>query len=210
VRLLARFYDAQRGVVAVHGQDVRRVTLASLRAAQCVVPQDTTLFNASVRDNIAYGLPGAALAPGAVEAAARAAALHDAVAAWPRGYDTRVGERGLKLSGGEKQRVAVARAVLRDAPLLLCDEATSALDAHTEAEVVRALRGLLAAGRTTLLIAHRLSTVMHADKIVVLEGGRVAEEGPHGALLAARGVYWRLWEAQQEEQRRGAGAGRGA
>ena len=194
-RLLYRFYDATGGRVLVHGQDVRGVALASLRAALCAVPQDTTLFNASVHDNIAYGRAGGAAPRADVEAAARAAALHAAVAAWPAGYDTLVGERGLKLSGGEKQRVAVARAVLKDAPILLCDEATASLDTGTEADVMAALRAA-AAGRTTLLIAHRLSTVMHADKIVVLAGGRTAEEGTHASLLAANGVYARLWDSQ--------------
>ncbi len=202
-RLLARLYDVaplpSGGAILVHGQDVRSVTLASLRGALCVVPQDTTLFNASVAHNIAYGAPGGAAGAAEVEAAARAAALHGAVATWPAGYATRVGERGLKLSGGEKQRVAVARALLRDAPILVCDEATSALDSHTEAAVLAAL---LRGGRTTLFIAHRLSTVMRADKIVVLEGGAVVEEGTHARLLEAGGLYRKLWEKQRKEEKK--------
>jgi ABC-type transport system involved in Fe-S cluster assembly fused permease/ATPase subunit len=197
-RLLFRYYDVNGGSVAIHGQDVRSVRLASLRAALCAVPQDTTLFDASVHDNIAYGRAGGApVARADVEAAARAAALHDAVSRWPAQYDTRVGERGLKLSGGEKQRVAIARAVLRDAPILLCDEASAALDTATEAAVMAALRSV-AAGRTTLLIAHRLSTVMHADNIVVLNAGRVAEEGDHASLIARAGIYARLWDTQSQ------------
>ena len=200
-RLLTRLYDVAPspagGAILVHGQDVRSVTLASLRGALCVVPQETTLFNATVAHNIADGAPGGAAGAAEVEAAARAAALHGAVATWPAGYATRVGERGLKLSGGEKQRVAVARALLRDAPILVCDEATSALDSHTEAAV---LKELLRGGRTTLFIAHRLSTVMRADKIVVLEGGVVVEEGAHAQLLEAGGLYRKLWEKQRKEE----------
>jgi ATP-binding cassette subfamily B (MDR/TAP) protein 7 len=197
-RLLFRYYDVNGGSVSIHGQDVRSVRLASLRAALCAVPQDTTLFDASVHDNIAYGRAGGAPVTRAdVEAAARAAALHETVSRWPAQYDTRVGERGLKLSGGEKQRVAIARAVLRDAPILLCDEASAALDTATEAAVMAALRSV-AAGRTTLLIAHRLSTVMHADNIVVLNAGRVAEEGDHASLIARAGIYARLWDTQSQ------------
>ena len=204
IRLIYRFYDVQGGAVRVHGQDVRSVTQSSLRAALCVVPQDTCLFNASVADNIAYGRVGGRASVEEVRAAAAAASLDRAVAGWPQGYDTRVGERGLKLSGGEKQRVAVARAFLKRAPLLLCDEATSSLDGETESDVMGALGSLRGGGpgagagagqqRTTLLIAHRLTTVMSADRILVLDEGRVAEEGTHAELLARGGLYRRMWE----------------
>ena len=194
-RLLFRYYDVDSGTVRVYGQDVRGVTLASLRSALCTVPQDTTLFNATVHDNIAYGVLGGSATRAAVASAARTAALDESIASWPAGYETLVGERGLKLSGGEKQRVALARAVLKDAPILLCDEATASLDTSTELAVMTSLRAI-AAGRSTLLIAHRLSSVMHADKILVLHDGRLAEEGSHSALLAQRGVYARLWDSQ--------------
>nr|WP_246422420.1 ABC transporter ATP-binding protein/permease [Roseospira visakhapatnamensis] len=194
-RLLFRFYDVTGGRVLIDGQDLRSVTQASLRRAIGVVPQDTVLFNDTVGYNIAYGRPVATQAE--IEQAARMAALHDFVAGLPDGYETRVGERGLKLSGGEKQRVSIARAILKDPPILLFDEATSQLDSHTEREIQAALRRV-SAGRTTLVIAHRLSTVVDADQIVVLDGGRVAESGTHQDLLAQGGRYAALWAKQQE------------
>ena len=195
VRLLFRFYEVAGGSVAVDGQDVRSVTQDSLRRAIGVVPQDTVLFNDTVAANIAYGRPGASQAE--IEAAARLAQIHDFVTSLPEGYATMVGERGLKLSGGEKQRVAIARVMLKNPPVLVLDEATSALDSRTE----QALQGALeraAAGRTTLVIAHRLSTVIDADEIVVLEQGRVVERGTHLALLARNGLYADMWRRQQE------------
>ncbi|MGY6632189.1 MAG: ABCB family ABC transporter ATP-binding protein/permease [Alkalilacustris sp.] len=192
-RLLFRFYDVTGGALRIDGQDVRDVTLDSLHAAIGVVPQDTVLFNDTVGYNIAYGRPGATQAE--VEAAARAARIHDFIMALPQGYDTQVGERGLKLSGGEKQRVGIARTILKDPPILLLDEATSALDTQTE----RSIQGELEAmgrGRTVLVIAHRLSTVVRADRIVVLEDGRVVEEGRHEALLGQGGRYAAMWRRQ--------------
>jgi ATP-binding cassette subfamily B protein len=194
-RLLFRFYDATGGVVSVDGQDVRGVTQASLRAAMGVVPQDTVLFNDTIRYNIAYGRPGATDAE--VEAAARAAQVHDFVARLPEGYATRVGERGLKLSGGEKQRVAIARTILKDPRILILDEATSALDTRTEQEIQAALRDV-ARNRTTLVIAHRLSTVVEADEIIVLQEGRIAERGTHAGLIAADGLYAEMWRRQAQ------------
>ena len=196
VRLLFRFYEVGEGAVTVDGQDVRAVTQDSLRRAVGVVPQDTVLFNDTIAANIAYGRPGASQAE--VEAAARVAQIHAFVAGLPEGYATKVGERGLKLSGGEKQRVALARVVLKDPPVLVLDEATSALDTRTEQALQEALRRA-AAGRTTLVIAHRLSTVVDADEIVVLEAGRVAERGTHAQLLARGGLYADTWRRQQEE-----------
>jgi ATP-binding cassette subfamily B protein len=195
VRLLFRFYDVDEGAITIDGQDLRDVTQASLRAAIGLVPQDTVLFNDTIGANIAYGRPGAEQA--AIEAAARAAQIHDFVATLPDGYDTMVGERGLKLSGGEKQRVAIARMVLKDPPILVFDEATSALDSRTERMIQAALRRL-SSGRTTLIIAHRLSTVVEADQILVLERGRVVEQGRHQQLLARHGTYAQMWARQQE------------
>ncbi len=192
-RLLFRFYDVTGGALTIDGQDVRDVTQASLRTAIGVVPQDTVLFNDTVGYNIAYGRAGASRAE--IEAAARAARIHDFVAALPRGYDTVVGERGLKLSGGEKQRVGIARTLLKDPPILLLDEATSALDSETERGIQASLRAMRV-GRSVIIIAHRLSTVVDADRIVVLEHGRVAEEGTHAALLALGGRYARMWSRQ--------------
>ncbi|MBV9538113.1 MAG: ABC transporter ATP-binding protein/permease, partial [Acidisphaera sp.] len=196
-RLLFRFYDASGGSVRVDGHDVRDVTQDSLRAAIGVVPQDTVLFNDTIRYNIGYGRPGASQAE--IEDAARLAQVHDFVARLPAGYDTVVGERGLKLSGGEKQRVAIARTILKDPRILILDEATSALDTHTEQDIQTALRNV-ARHRTTLTIAHRLSTVVDADEIVVLDDGRVIERGTHAALLARGGRYASMWSRQAAEQ----------
>ncbi|HZH26129.1 MAG TPA: ABC transporter ATP-binding protein [Azospirillaceae bacterium] len=184
--LIGRFHDVEAGRVAVDGQDVRDVTLASLRDAMALVSQDTVLFDDTVRANIAFGRPGATDAE--IMAAARAAAAHDFITALPDGYDTRVGEQGGRLSGGQKQRIALARAFLRDAPILLLDEATSALDAESE-QLVQEAVGRLAQGRTTLIIAHRLSTVRAADRICVVEDGRVVEQGSHEDLLRRGGRY---------------------
>jgi ATP-binding cassette, subfamily B, heavy metal transporter len=196
-RLLFRFYDVTGGRVLIDGQDVRDVTQGSLRRAIGVVPQDTVLFNDTIGYNIAYGRDDAT--QDEVVAAARAARIHDFVETLPDGYDTMVGERGLKLSGGEKQRVAIARTILKDPPILILDEATSALDTGTEAEIQAELRRL-GRGRTVLMIAHRLSTVVDADEIVVLEDGRVAERGSHERLLALGGRYAQLWNRQMAEE----------
>jgi ATP-binding cassette subfamily B protein len=194
-RMLFRFYDVTGGRVLVDGQDVRGMTQQSLRAAIGVVPQDTVLFNDTIRYNIAYGRPGATDAE--IENAARLAQVHDFVTRLPDGYATRVGERGLKLSGGEKQRVAIARTVLKDPRLLILDEATSALDTRTEQDIQAALRDV-ARNRTTLVIAHRLSTVVEADEIIVLQDGAIAERGTHGGLIAASGLYADMWRRQSE------------
>ncbi len=195
-RLLFRFYDVTSGAVRVDGRDVRDITQDSLRAAIGVVPQDTVLFNDTIGYNIAYGRPGATQAE--IEAAARLAQVHDFVLRLPDGYNTRVGERGLKLSGGEKQRVAIARTILKNPRILILDEATSALDTRTEQEIQAALRSL-ARDRTTLTIAHRLSTVTDADQIIVLDQGVVVEQGTHQSLLAQGGVYARMWALQAEQ-----------
>jgi ATP-binding cassette subfamily B protein len=195
-RLLFRFYDVTGGRILVDGHDIRDVTQDSLRAAIGVVPQDTVLFNDTIRYNIGYGRPTASDAE--IEQAARAAQVHDFVLRLPDGYDTRVGERGLKLSGGEKQRVAIARTILKNPSILILDEATSALDTRTEQEIQAALRAV-ASHRTTLVIAHRLSTVVDADEIIVLDDGRIAERGTHAALLASGGLYARMWALQAAE-----------
>ncbi|GAA5171469.1 ABC transporter ATP-binding protein/permease [Viridibacterium curvum] len=196
-RLLFRFYDVQQGRITLNGTDLRHYTQASLRQAIGIVPQDTVLFNDSIRYNIQYGRPEASEAE--VLAAARAAQLHDFIASLPDGYETRVGERGLKLSGGEKQRVAIARALLKDPAILIFDEATSALDSKTEKAIQSQLEAA-AVGRTALIIAHRLSTVMNASEIIVLDGGRVIERGTHKALLEAQGNYARMWALQQQDE----------
>ncbi len=196
-RLLYRFYDITgdgRGAITIDGQDIRKVTQSSLRQAIGIVPQDTVLFNDTVEYNIAYGRPGATREQ--VEAAARSAHIHDFIAATPRGYGTMVGERGLKLSGGEKQRVAIARTLLKNPPILIFDEATSALDSANERAIQAELKSA-AQGKTALVIAHRLSTVVDAHEIVVLEAGRVVERGPHAELLARGGRYAQMWRLQQ-------------
>ncbi len=201
-RLLFRFYDIGTaegsGGIRINGHDIRRITQASLRAAIGIVPQDTVLFNDSIYYNILYGRPDAPRDE--VIEAARAAHLHEFIERLPDGYDTKVGERGLKLSGGEKQRVAIARALLKNPPILIFDEATSALDSKTE-KAIQAELETAARGRTTLTIAHRLSTVMNADEILVLDAGRVTERGSHLALLAAGGAYAQMWALQQQEDR---------
>ena len=198
-RLLYRFYDvdAGGGRISIDGQDIRQVTQASLRQAIGIVPQDTMLFNDTVEYNIAYGRPGATRDE--VEAAAQAAHIHGFIAATPKGYDTMVGERGLKLSGGEKQRVAIARTLLKNPPILIFDEATSALDSANERAIQAELRAV-SQGKTALVIAHRLSTVVDAHEIVVLEAGRVIEKGPHAELLARNGRYAQMWRLQQSGQ----------
>jgi len=197
--LLYRFYDVGAGRISIDGQDIRDVQQASLRAAIGIVPQDTVLFNDSIEYNIAYGKPGATRDE--IVAAARLAQIHDFIAGLPEGYATPVGERGLKLSGGEKQRVAIARAVLKAPHVLIFDEATSALDSKSE-KAIQAELSAIARNHTTLTIAHRLSTVVDADEILVLEHGRIVERGSHAALLAANAIYSRMWRLQQDEERR--------
>jgi ATP-binding cassette, subfamily B, heavy metal transporter len=185
-----------QGAITIDGQPVSVVAQDSLRAAIGIVPQDTVLFNETIGYNIAYGREGAG--EDDVERAAKGAAIADFIERQPHGYATRVGERGLKLSGGEKQRVAIARTLLKNPPILILDEATSALDSRTEADILATLQAI-ERGRTTLVIAHRLSTVVHADQIVVLDGGRVAERGTHGELLAKGGLYAEMWARQAAE-----------
>ncbi|TFZ04174.1 ABCB family ABC transporter ATP-binding protein/permease [Ramlibacter humi] len=194
-RLLYRFYDVQQGHITIGGRDVRQVQQASVRRAIGIVPQDTVLFNDTVEYNIAYGRPGTTRAE--VEEAARAARIHDFIQGTPKGYQTMVGERGLKLSGGEKQRVAIARTLLKDPPILIFDEATSALDSANERAIQAELRSA-AQGKTTLVIAHRLSTVIDAHEILVMDAGRVIERGTHAQLLARGGRYAQMWRLQQE------------
>ncbi len=196
-RLLFRFYDVQQGAVQIAGQDIRRVTQASVRRAIGIVPQDTVLFNDSVAYNIAYGQPGASQQE--IEAAARAARIHDFIAATPKGYATPVGERGLKLSGGEKQRVAIARTLLKNPPILVFDEATSALDSANE-RAIQAELASAAQNKTALVIAHRLSTVVDAHEILVMDAGRIVERGTHAQLLAQQGRYASMWALQQSAE----------
>jgi len=194
-RILFRFYDISAGSVAIDGRDIRTIAQDSLRRAIGIVPQDTVLFNDTIGYNIGYAKPGAS--QDEIEAAARAAQIHDFIAGLPAGYNTKVGERGLKLSGGEKQRVAIARTLLKDPAILILDEATSALDSVTEREIQAALDDISRA-RTTLVIAHRLSTIVNADLIIAMEDGRIAQSGRHDELLSAGGLYARLWEQQKE------------
>jgi ATP-binding cassette subfamily B protein len=198
-RLLYRFYDVSNhrsgGHILIAGQDIAQVTQASVRQAIGIVPQDTVLFNDTVYYNIAYGRPDATREQ--VEEAARAARIHDFIASTPKGYETMVGERGLKLSGGEKQRVAIARTLLKNPPVLIFDEATSALDSANERAIQAELRSA-AQNKTTLVIAHRLSTVVDAHEILVMQTGRIVERGTHAQLLAQSGVYARMWSMQQE------------
>ncbi len=196
-RLLFRFYDVTGGAIRIDGQDIRDVTQESLHKAIGVVPQDTVLFNDTIYYNIAYGREDATREE--VEAAAKAAKIHDFIMSLPDGYDTQVGERGLKLSGGEKQRVGIARTLLKNPPILLLDEATSALDSETERDIQASLKRL-GQGRTVISIAHRLSTIADADEIIVLEDGRVTERGTHDELLAAGGRYAAMWTRQQAEE----------
>ncbi len=196
-RLLFRFYDPQAGRIMIDGQDISYVKQSALRAAIGIVPQDTVLFNDTIGYNIGYGRESATQAE--IEAAAKGASIHDFILSLPEGYDAKVGERGLKLSGGEKQRVAIARTLLKDPPILILDEATSALDSRTEDAIQETLRGV-AERRTAIVIAHRLSTVVDADQIVVLDEGRVAERGTHGELLRAGGLYAEMWARQQSER----------
>jgi ATP-binding cassette subfamily B protein len=196
-RLVYRFYDVNGGAIRIDGQDLRDVTQASVRGAIGIFPQDTVLFNDTIYYNIAYGRPSAT--PAEVENAARLARVHDFVMTLPEGYQTKVGERGLKLSGGEKQRVAIARTILKGPPILVFDEATSALDTHTERAIQTNLREV-ARDRTTIMVAHRLSTVVDADEIIVLDGGRVIERGRHADLMARDGAYAAMWRRQQKAE----------
>ena len=201
-RLLFRFYDVDAGRITIDGQDIRSVTQDSLRRAIGIVPQDTVLFNDSIGYNIAYGRPEVLDLPDGqarIEAAARAAYIHDFIASTPDGYGTVVGERGLKLSGGEKQRVAIARTILKNPAILIFDEATSALDTRAEQAIQRELKAI-ARDHTALVIAHRLSTVVDADEIIVLDAGRIVERGSHGQLLALNGHYARMWALQQADR----------
>ena len=196
-RLLFRFYDVTGGRILIDGQDIRDVTQKSLRAAIGMVPQDTVLFNDTIRYNIRYGRWEATDAE--VEEAARLAQIDHFIRLSPKGYETEVGERGLKLSGGEKQRVAIARTILKAPPILLLDEATSALDSHTEKEIQDALERV-SRNRTTLVIAHRLSTIVGADEIIVLDHGVIAERGTHRELLVKGGLYASMWNRQREAE----------
>ncbi|WP_374568925.1 ABC transporter ATP-binding protein/permease [Ideonella sp.] len=198
-RLIYRFYDVQAGRITIDGQDIAEVTQDSLRRAIGIVPQDTVLFNDTIEYNIAYGRAGASRAE--VEAAAKAAHIHEFIVAQPLGYDTVVGERGLKLSGGEKQRVAIARTLLKDPPVMIFDEATSALDSANERAIQAELKSV-SRGKTTLVIAHRLSTVVDAHEILVMEAGRIIERGSHAVLLAQGGRYARMWQLQHTTQER--------
>jgi ATP-binding cassette subfamily B protein len=197
-RLLYRFYDIQSGSIYIDGQDIRSVTLESLRRAIAIVPQDTVLFNTTIRANIAYGNPAAS--DEQIARAINMAHLDNFINSLPQGDQTLVGERGLKVSGGEKQRIAIARVLLKGAPILIFDEATSALDSHSENAILEAMR-TVASGHTTLVIAHRLSTVVDADQIVVMDQGKVVEQGTHNQLLDLHGTYAQMWALQQQEEK---------
>ncbi|MCB1200825.1 MAG: ABC transporter ATP-binding protein/permease [Leptospiraceae bacterium] len=196
-RLVFRYYDVTSGGIFIDGHDIRNITQRSLRKSIGIVPQDTVLFNDTIGYNIAYGKPGASNEE--IEQAARLASIHDFIRALPQGYETMVGERGLKLSGGEKQRVAIARTILKNPPMLLFDEATSSLDTNTEREIQKAL-AKVSRKKTTLMIAHRLSTIIDADEIIVLEKGQIVERGTHKSLLNKKGVYYKLWQMQQSKR----------
>ncbi|MFY9675186.1 MAG: ATP-binding cassette domain-containing protein, partial [Terriglobales bacterium] len=196
VHLIPRFFDVSGGRILIDDVDVRDVTLASLRSQIGIVTQETVLFNDTLRNNIAYGQPH--VSSKQVEDAARAAHAHEFISSLPEGYDTMIGERGVRLSGGERQRIAIARAILKNAPILILDEATSALDSESEALVQAALQNLMS-GRTVFVIAHRLSTVRRADRIVVIEGGTLSESGTHEELIQKAGTYRRLYELQFAE-----------
>ncbi len=202
--MIPRFYDVTSGTLTIDGQDVRAFTLASLRSQIALVTQFTFLFNDTVRNNIAYGDVGTSMER--IEAAARAANAHEFIERLPQRYDTVIGELGIKLSGGQRQRVAIARALLKNAPILILDEATSALDNESERLVQEAIERLMA-GRTTLVIAHRLSTIQHADRIAVLDQGRIIEEGTHGELIGRGGEYRRLYDLQFRSEPRAAAGG---
>ncbi|MEE2644771.1 MAG: ATP-binding cassette domain-containing protein, partial [Myxococcota bacterium] len=194
-RLIARLYDPQEGSITLDQQSLPSFDLGALRRAVGVVSQQVYLFDGTIRENLLYGRPDAS-EDDLIEAAKRSEA-HDFIAALPQGYDTAIGDRGLQLSGGQRQRLSLARVILKDPPIMILDEATSAVDNETEAAIQRSLK-TVSAGRTTVVIAHRLSTIREADRIVVLEAGRLVEEGQHGALLEAGGLYARLWQAQRD------------
>ncbi|HYU30948.1 MAG TPA: ATP-binding cassette domain-containing protein, partial [Thermoanaerobaculia bacterium] len=196
IKLLLRFYDVNAGAVRLDGHDVRELALSDLRRNIALVSQEVYLFHGTIRENIAYVNDGAPMEE--IVRAAKLAQLHDFVASLPEGYDTPVGERGIQLSGGQRQRLSIARALVKDAPILILDEATSAVDTETERAIQQALR-ILTAGRTALIIAHRLSTIRHADRILVVRDGRVVEEGNHDDLLAHGGTYADLWHLQSGE-----------
>jgi ABC-type multidrug transport system fused ATPase/permease subunit len=195
VSLIPRFYDVDTGSISIDGHDIRNLTLKSLREQISIVLQDVFLFHGTARDNILFGRPDATEAE--VIEAAKVANAHDFIANLPQGYDTMIGERGVKLSGGQKQRLSIARAVLKDAPILILDEATSSVDTETEMLIQQALERLMV-GKTTLVIAHRLSTIRNADMIVVLQGNGIAEKGTHGELMARRGLYFHLNQVQHQ------------
>ncbi|MGL5468782.1 MAG: ATP-binding cassette domain-containing protein, partial [Shewanella sp.] len=200
IKLLFRFYDVKQGSIKIDGQDIRHLTQAALRRAIAIVPQDTVLFNDSLLENIRYGRPSASDAD--VLKAIKLADLEQFIGSLAKGWETKVGERGLKLSGGEKQRVAIARAILKGSPVLVFDEATSSLDSRSEQAILSALRDV-AKGHTSLVVAHRLSTIVDADHIVVLSQGRIVEQGDHNALLQRDGLYAKLWRIQNEQFKAG-------